>query len=141
MKTRTRRAAAVAGIAILVASAGSGTLAAQGQAKQQITHDAVILVSATSPAHDARREHRTTHRSTNRPAEKTKGQNRTAEIEVVQNASPQDGTAEVGVEAGVEAAADAGASGQSVGQSPNGAGLEVVLKSLPGLESDGDSCS
>ena len=116
MKTRTRRAAAVAGIAILVAAAGSGTLAAQGQAKQQITHDAVILVSATSPAHHARAEHRTTHRSKNRPAE-------------------------VGVEAGVEAAADAGASGQSAGQSPNGAGLEVVLKSLPGLEPDRDSCS
>jgi hypothetical protein len=123
MKTRTRNAAVMAGIAILLGTASGGALAAQGQAKQQlISDDAVIRVSATSPDHHARGEHRTTHRNQNRSAQEAAAQNRTAE-------------------AGVEAAADAEARGQAVTQSPQGTGLEVVLKSLPGVDSDGESCS
>jgi hypothetical protein len=122
MKTRTRNATVVAGIAILLGTAGGGTLTAQGEAKQQISDDAVILVSTTSPDHHSRGEHRTTHRNRNRSAQKTTAQNRTAE-------------------AGVEAAADVAARGRAAGQSPNGATTEVVLKYLPGVDADGDSCS
>lgn len=124
MKTRTRNATVAAGIAILLATAGGGTIAAQGQAKQQlISDDAVIRVSATSPDHHARGEHRTTHRNRSGSAEDTAGQNRTTEV-------------------GVEAAgAGAWAHGQAVARPPQGTGLEVVLKSLPGLDSDGESCS
>lgn len=126
MKTRTRNATVLAGIAILVGTASLGTIAAQGQAKQQlISGDAVIRVSATSPDHHG--EHRTTRRSQNRSAQESAAQERTA----------QNRTAEVGV----EAAADAEARGQAVTQSLQGTGLEVVLKSLPGLDSDGESCS
>ena len=121
MKTRTRNATAVAGIAILLGTAGGGTLAAQGQAKQQlISDDAVIRVSATSPDH--RGEHRTSHRNQNRSAQETAAQYRTAEV-------------------GVEAAANAEARSQAAAQTPQGTGLEVVLKSLPGLDSDGEPCS
>jgi hypothetical protein len=137
MKTRTRNATVVAGIAILLGTASGGTIAAQGQAKQQlISDDAVIRVSATSPDH-ARGEHRTTHRNQNRSAQETTTQNRAAEIELEQATTVQNRTAE----AGVEAAADAGARRQAVTQFPQGTGLEVVLKSLPGLDSDGESCS
>jgi hypothetical protein len=122
MKTRTRNATVVACIAILLGTAGGGMLTAQGQAKQQISNDAVILVSATSPDHHSRGEHRTTHRSRNRSAQETTAQNRTAV-------------------AGVEATADVEARGPAASQSPNGANTEVVLRSLPGLDADGDSCS
>ena len=125
MKTRTRSATVLAGIAILVGTASGGTIAAQGQAKQQlISGDAVIRVSATSPDHG---EHRTTRRSQNRSAQEMAARDRTA----------QNRTAEVGV----EAAADAEAPGRAITQSLQGTGLEVVLKSLPGLDSDGESCS
>lgn len=138
MKTRTRNATVVAGIAVLLAMASGGTIAAQGQAKQQlISGDAVIRVSATSPDHHARGEHRTTHRNQNRSAHETAGQNRTVEIEAEQDTSVQRRTPEVGV----AAAADAEAHGRAATQSPQGTGLEVVLKSLPGLDSDGESCS
>jgi hypothetical protein len=123
MKTRTRNATVLAGIAILLGTASGGTIAAQGQAKQQlISGDAVIRVSATSPDDHARGKHRTSHRNHNRSAQETAAQNRTAEV-------------------GVEAAADAEARGQAVTPSPQGIGLEVVLKSLPGLDSDGEACS
>ena len=121
MKTRTRNATVLAGIAVLLGTASGGILAAQGQPKQQlISDDAVIRVSATSPDH--RGEHRTSHRNHNRSAQETPAQNRAAEV-------------------GVEAAADEKARGQAVTQSLQGTGLEVVLKSLPGLDSDGESCS
>ncbi|GAB16327.1 hypothetical protein [Arthrobacter globiformis] len=121
MKTSTRNAAAVAGIAILLGTAGGGTLAAQGQAKQQlISDDAVIRVSSTSPDHHGK--HRTTHRHQNRSAQEAPAQIRTAEV-------------------GVEAAADAVPRSQAATESPQGSGVEVVLKSLPGLDSDGESCS
>ncbi|MFC9353113.1 hypothetical protein [Arthrobacter sp. NPDC057013] len=122
MKTRTRNATVVAGIAVLLGTAGGGMLTAPGQVKQQISNDAVIRVSATSPDHHSRGEHRTTHHTRNRSAQETTAQNRTAV-------------------AGVEAAADVEARGQAAGQSPNGANTEVVLRSLPGLDADGDSCS
>jgi hypothetical protein len=122
MRTRTRNATAVAAIAILLGTAGGGMLTAQGPAKQQISNDAVILVSATSPDHHSRGEHRTTHRTRNRSAQETTVQNPAAV-------------------AGVEAAADVGARGQAAGQSPKGANTEVVLRSLPGLDTDGRSCS
>ncbi|MDQ0867013.1 hypothetical protein [Arthrobacter globiformis] len=121
MKTRTRNATVVAGIAILLGTAGGGTLAAQGQAKQQlISGDAVIRISATSPDHHGK--HRTTHRNQNRSAQETAAQIRTADV-------------------GVEASADAVPRSQAATESPQGTGLEVVLKSLPGLDSDGESCS
>ncbi|HEY3574233.1 MAG TPA: hypothetical protein VGK98_10445 [Arthrobacter sp.] len=122
MRTRTRNATVVAGIAILLGTAGGGMLTAQGPAKQQISNDAVILVSATSPGHHSRGEHRTTHRTRNRSAQETTVQNPAAV-------------------AGVEAAADVEAWGRAASQSPNGAtNTEVVLRSLPGLDADGDSC-
>ena len=127
MKTRTRNATVVAAIAIILGTAGGGTLTAQGQARQLISDDAVILVSTASPDHHSRGEHRTTHRNRNTSAQETTAQTRTQ-----QNPS---------AEAGVEAAADMGARGQAAGQSPNGTTTEVVLKSLPGVDSDGDSCS
>jgi hypothetical protein len=128
MKTLTRNATVVAGIALLLATAGGGTLAAQGQAKQQsISGDLVIRVSATSEHHHARGEHRTGHRSQSRSAQATAAQDTAARNR------PS--------EAGVEAAADAGALGQAATQSSQGTGLEVVLKSLPGRDSDGESCS
>ncbi|MFF2316058.1 hypothetical protein ACFVTE_07285 [Arthrobacter sp. NPDC058097] len=127
MKARTRNATVVAGIAILLGTAGGGTLTAQGQAKQQISSDAVILVSTTSPDHHSRGEHRTTHRNRNRSAQETTAQNRTQQ--------------HPSTEAGVEAAADVAARGQAAGHSPNGATTEVVLKYLPGVDADGDSCS
>jgi hypothetical protein len=121
MKIRTRNATAVAGIAILLGTAGGGTLAAQGQAKQQlISGDTVIRVSVTSPDHH--REHGTTHRHQNRSSQETAAQIRTVEV-------------------GVEAAADAAPRSQAATESPQGTGLEVVLKSLPGPDSDGESCS
>jgi hypothetical protein len=121
MKTRTRNATVVAAIAVLLGTAGGGTLAAQGQAKQQlISGDTVIRVSVTSPDHH--REHWTTHRHQNRSAQETAAQIRTAEV-------------------GVEAAADAVPRGQAATETPEGRGLEVVLKSLPGPDSDGESCS
>ncbi|MET3932284.1 hypothetical protein [Arthrobacter sp. OAP107] len=122
MRTRTRNATVVAGMAILLGTAGGGMLTAQGPAKQQISNDAVILVSATSPDHHSRGEHRTAHRTRNRSAQETTVQNPAAV-------------------AGVEAAADVGARGRAASQSPNAATTEVVLRSLPGLDADGDSCS
>lgn len=122
MKKRTRNATVVGGIAILLGTAGGGMLTAQGQAKQQISNDAVILVSATSTDHHSRGENRTTHSTRHRSVQETTAQNRTAG-------------------AGVEASADVGARGQAASQSPNGANTEVVLRFLPGLDADGDSCS
>ena len=122
MKTRTRNATVVAGIAILLGTAGGGTLTAQGQAKQQISSDAVILVSVASPDHHSHGEHRSTHRTKNRSAQETTVQNPAAI-------------------AGVEAAADVEARGRAASQSPNGGNTAVVLRSLPGLDADGDSCS
>lgn len=121
MKTRTRNATVVAGIAILLGTAGGGTLTAQGQAKQQISSDAVIRVSVTSPDHHSHGERRSTHGTKNRSAQEPTVQNPEAV-------------------AGVEAAADVEARGRAASQSPNGANTEVVLRSLPGLDADGDSC-
>ncbi|MFE4833677.1 hypothetical protein ACFRAU_03225 [Arthrobacter sp. NPDC056691] len=122
MKTRTRNATIVASIAVLLGTASGGALAAQGQTRQQVSNDPVILVSATALDHHTRGEHRTTHRTRNRSAQETTAQNRSAE-------------------AGVEAAADVEAREPVISQPPSGANTEVVLKSLPGLDSDGDSCS
>ena len=128
MKTHTRRAAALAGIALLVGAAGSGTLASQGQTDQQITHDAVILISAVSPVHNHRAdraaEHHRTHRSdggthrTDASGRKESSRSRTGH-----------GTATAGV--GVEAAAAL--------NPPSG--VEVVLRHLPGVDSSRESCS
>lgn len=122
MKTHTRTVAAVAGIAILVGAASSGTIASQGQTEQHLTHDAVILVSAVS-AHQHGRADRTSghhhaHRadSSERHGSPHSGAGKTSSV--------QDGTAAA---AGVEAAAAVNA----------GADVEVVLKSLPGVDSKG----
>jgi len=127
MKTHTRTAAAVAGIAILVGAASSGTIASQGQTEQQLTHDAVILVSAVSPHQHGRADRTTGHHRTHRADWSERhgsphgGTGKTSAV--------HDGTAAA---AGVEAAAAVNAD----------ADVEVVLKSLPGVDSKGvDSAS
>lgn len=140
MKILTRRAAAVAGIAILVGAAGSGTLSAQGQGQQQqVTDEVVILISAVSRDHQDHGEHRRSthiHRadwserngsSHGRTGKSRTGQNRSAEV-------------------GVEAAAETRVWGQASRQPSVSAGVEVVLKSLPGVDATGgdsaeESCS
>ncbi|MFE4544574.1 hypothetical protein [Arthrobacter sp. NPDC056727] len=126
MKTHTRRAAAVAGIAILVGAASSGAIAAQGQTEQQFTHDAVILISANSSDQHHRGDRTTDHHRTQR-ADWSERNGST------HSRNGKNGTAAT---AGVEAAAAVDAR----------AGTEVVLKSLPGVESAGvdsaaESCS
>lgn len=141
MKILTRRAAAVAGIAILVGAAGSGTLSAQGQGQQQqVTNEVVIPISAVSRDHQDHGEHRrSTHHihradwsersgsSHGRTGKSRTGQNRSAEV-------------------GVEAAAETRVWGQASRQPSVSAGVEVVLKSLPGVDATGgdsaeESCS
>ena len=141
MKILTRRAAAVASIAILVGAAGSGTLAAQGQGQQQqVTAEVVIPISAVSRDHQDHGEHRrSTHHihradwseqsgsSHSRTGKSRTGQHRSAEV-------------------GVEAAAETKVWGQASRQPSVSAGVEVVLKSLPGVDATGgdsaeESCS
>lgn len=122
MKTHTRTAAAVAGIAILVGAASSGTIASQGRPGQQLTHDAVILVSAVSPHQHGRADRTTGHHHAHRADWSERhgsphgGAGKTSAV--------QEGTTAA---AGVEAAAAVNA----------GADVEVVLKSLPGVDSKG----
>lgn len=131
MKTLTRRAAAVAGIAVLVGTAGTGTISAQGRAEQRVTHDAVILISAISSDQHHRGDRTTDHHRTRRAdwSEWTgSSKHRNAG-----NGTLQNGTATT---VGVEAAAAVNAR----------AGTEVVLKYLPGVDSTGagsteESCS
>jgi hypothetical protein len=135
MKTHTRRAAAVAGIALLVGAAGSGTLASQGQTEQQITHDAVILISAVTPDHnhraDGAADHHRTHRAdwrTHQTDGRTHKTDASGRKESSRSRTGQ-GTARAGV--GVEAAAAL--------NPPSG--VEVVLRHLPGVDSSRKSCS
>jgi len=118
MNAHKRRTAVLAISSILLGAASYAATIGPGQAEQQVTDDATILISTITVGHDARK----THRDRERASGSTDGQK--------------------SAEAGLDAAADERRPrGQAVARSTEGSELDVVLRSLPGRDSRTSDCS
>jgi hypothetical protein len=129
MRELTRSAAVVAGVILLGASGIS--LVERQQAASEDPYDAVVLVLATAADNQSHWERKSQHR--NRHA-----QDRSARDRSARHWSGDRSTPEVGVDA---TAREASTGSQTAVQSPVRAGSDVVLRSLPGIESGRASCS
>lgn len=125
MRELTRSAAVVASL-ILLGTASGISINEPSEAEQQGTYDAVIVLLATATDTSSRWEHKSRHRDHH-------GQTWAAHEGSRDQSNP-----EIGVDA---TASEAGAGVHAVIRSRARTGSDVVLRSLPGVDSGKASCS